>query len=74
MNTLKFHHYIKMGKLPDYLTIIKVQHLHDTMTIEITQGYIFSSTNYHLGHMQTGMIHLNISITKIQKIFGHILI
>ena len=69
MNTLDFHDHIIMGKPPDYFTIIKVQRLHDTMTIEITQGYIFSSTNYYLGHMQTGMIHINMSTTKIQVIY-----
>ena len=73
MNTLDFHDHIKMGKPPDYFTIIKVQRLHDTMTIAITQGYIFSSTNYYLGHMQTGMIHINMSTTKILHTYSNII-
>ena len=74
MNTLDFRDHIKMNKPPDYFIIIKRQSLHDTMIIEITQGYIFSSTKYHIGHMQTKMIHINMSTTKIQNIYGHMLI
>ena len=74
MNTLDFHDHIKMNKPPDYFIIIKVQSLHDTMIIEITQGYIFSSTKYHIGHIPSKMIHINMSTTKIQNIYGHMLI
>ena len=74
MYTLDFYDHIKMNKSHDYFIIIKVQSHHDTMIIEIPQGDIFSSTKYHIVHMQTKMIHINMSTTKIQNIYGHMLI